>query len=417
MKTFRHIDEVWTFLEGIPKFQNSGASAANFSFENVLHFLDEIGNPHQDLPAIHIAGTNGKGTTGYLLEKVYHEAGFTTGLFTSPHLLRYNERIRLNMVEIPDQELMEFFNRFGRLLQDITLSYFEISTVLAFWYFKKQEVDVALIETGLGGRLDTTNVIQPIVSIITSVGLDHQDILGDTIEEIAAEKAGIIKKKTPVIVGDLPEPALRVCRKFAKEMEAPVTHANSTHPEWNKGVITLNKPGTTIKTSFRESVNKWNVAMVWQAIDLLKDRFSVEEKTLIMAIEKFQGAPGRFEKIHPDFEWYFSGSHNQDALLSSLKAINELKSPEKAVVVFSAMKDKVRPEFLEHFRDFGRRYFVEQTGERAAKFTEIRKQIPVQLMDETNAGIILNELKTELVIFMGSFYFYPIVKRWTTNVS
>ena len=417
MNRFKSIEEVWAFLDQIPKFQDSGASATNFTFDNLLAFLDLIGNPHRELPAVHIAGTNGKGTTGYLLETVYHEAGYSTGLFTSPHLIRYNERIRVDMEEIPNEALLEFFNAWGNHLEDIRLSYFEISTVIAFWYFRRMEVDLAIIETGLGGRLDSTNVIHPLLSVITSVGLDHQDILGDSLEEIASEKAGIIKNSTPVIIGKLPEAAEQVCEAAARKRKAPIAYARSAQPEWNDGVITLNKPGISFITHFRESINMWNIAMVWEAKEILYSQYPVNDSTFKTAIENFKGAPGRFEKIHPKYDWYFSGSHNKDALNSSLKAVKELKSPEETVLVFSAMKDKVTADFLDNFRDFGRRYFVEQSGERAAKFDDIKKQISTLRMDESNAGIILNELKSELVIFMGSFYFYPIVRRWTQNVS
>jgi len=417
MNRFKSIEEVWAFLDQIPKFQDSGASATNFTFDDLLAFLDLIGNPHRELPAVHIAGTNGKGTTGYLLETVYHEAGYSTGLFTSPHLIRYNERIRVDMEEIPNEALLEFFNAWGNHLEDIRLSYFEISTVIAFWYFRKMEVDLAIIETGLGGRLDSTNVIHPLLSVITSVGLDHQDILGGSLEEIASEKAGIIKKSTPVIIGKLPEAAEQVCEAAARKRKAPIVYARSAQPEWNDGVITLNKPGISFITHFRESINMWNIAMVWEAKEILYSQYPVNDSTFKTAIENFKGAPGRFEKIHPKYDWYFSGSHNKDALNSSLKAVKELKSPEETVLVFSAMKDKVTADFLDNFRDFGRRYFVEQSGERAAKFDDIKKQISTLRMDESNAGIILNELKSELVIFMGSFYFYPIVRRWTQNVS
>lgn len=241
MNAFTHINDVWAFLDNIPKFQDSGISAANFSFDNITEFLRRIGDPHLELPAIHIAGTNGKGTTGYLLEKVYHDAGYVTGLFTSPHLIRYNERVRIGMHEIPDQDLMVFFNQYQDLLQEIKLSYFEISTALAFWYFKRCDVDIAILETGLGGRLDSTNLIEPLLSIITSVGLDHQDILGETIEEIAGEKAGIIKNETPVILGNMPETAELVCSRYAKDLKAPIINARTTHPEWKNGVISLKK--------------------------------------------------------------------------------------------------------------------------------------------------------------------------------
>src|SRR5690554_4076019 len=147
MSRFQHIDDVWTFLDAIPMFQNAGISAANFSFDNIREFCRRLGNPHLKFPVIHIAGTNGKGTTAYLLEECYHNSGYKTGLFTSPHLLRYNERVRVNQKEIGNDELLQFFKNAEPIFREIKLSYFEVSTALAFWYFAKQNVDIGIIET------------------------------------------------------------------------------------------------------------------------------------------------------------------------------------------------------------------------------------------------------------------------------
>ncbi|MBO6586598.1 MAG: hypothetical protein JJ953_10870 [Gracilimonas sp.] len=417
MKPFSTIDDVWGFLDSIPMFQKSGTSAANFSLENIRAFCEQMGNPQNEYPSIHVAGTNGKGTTCYLLEKVYSDAGYRTGLFTSPHLLRYNERVRVNREEITDAQLLEFFQESAKLLQEIQLSYFEISTALAFWFFAKQEVDLAIIETGLGGRLDSTNIIAPEVSVITSIGLDHQNVLGDTVEEIAREKAGIIKKNKPVVLGNISGSPLNEISYVALKQNAQVYKAERLQPEWKCGVISLNDASVQLKTTFKESMNKWNVAIVWKVVDILNTKFKVKEEKLIHSIESFAGAPGRFEKLSPEFDWYFSGSHNAQALESSLSAVEEMKPKQEVVLVFSGMKDKITPEFMEQLQGFKKAYFVEQEGERAAKFGDIREFIEAELITENDKEIILNELKTELVIFMGSFYFYPIVKRWTTNVS
>ena len=417
MSRFKSIKDVWGYLDAIPMFQKSGASAANFTLENIREFCEALGNPQNQFPSIHVAGTNGKGTTCYLLEKVYSDAGFKTGLFTSPHLLRYNERVRVGQQEITDQQLLEFFQSADNLFKKIKLSYFEISTVLAFWFFDKQEVDVAIIETGLGGRLDSTNIITPELSVITSIGLDHQNVLGDTVEEIAREKAGIIKTNKPVVIGEILEPALSEIQQKAEQQKSKILYAKSLNPEWKSGIVALNNGEISLNTNFRELINKWNVAMVWQAVDELQDHFTVNKQSLINSIESFEGAPGRFEKLHPDYEWYFSGSHNVQALESSLSAVEAMKPREDAILVFSAMKDKLSPDLMGHFKGFKQTWFIEQEGERAAKFEDIKTQISAQLITEHRKEIILKELKTELVIFMGSFYFYPIVKRWITNVS
>lgn len=417
MSRFNSISDVHFFLDSIPMFQKAGASAANFSLDAIHAFCEALSNPQNQYPSIHIAGTNGKGTTSYLLEKIYHDAGYKTGLFTSPHLLRYNERVRVGQLEITNQQMLEFFRTVDELLKEIKLSYFEISTVLAFWFFAEQEVDIAIIETGLGGRLDSTNIIIPEVSVITSIGLDHQNVLGDTIEEIAAEKAGIIKKDVPVVIGNITGSARTVIELEARSKHAPLTYADEQDPQWNKGTVTLKKANMEFLTSFKESVNKWNVAISFSVAEILYAQFPVGEDLLLKAIDNFEGAPGRFEKIHPEYEWYFSGSHNSQALESSLEGIRAIKPIGETVLVFSAMKDKLNPEMFSHLKGFKKAYFIEQEGERAANLSDVTGNLEVELLTESQKEIILNELKTELVIFMGSFYFYPIVKRWTENVS
>lgn len=416
MNTFKSIDSVWEYLNSIPMFQKSGAKAANFSLDNIRTFCNRMGNPQLDFPSIHIAGTNGKGTTAYLLEQIYSLAEFKTGLFTSPHLFHYNERVRVDKQVISDTEILAFFSQNESLLSEITLSYFEISTALAFWYFAKCEVDIAIVEAGLGGRLDSTNIINPEVSVITSIGLDHQSILGNTLELIAREKSGIIKMDTPVVTGNIPYKAVSVIAEKANEMKAELYPTEKLHPQFNEGVITLNNGAINFKTNFLEAVNKWNIACAWQVSRILHPKFNLNEQTVISAMEEFKGAPARFEKLHPEYDWYFSGAHNEQALSSSLETIQSFKPIQDTVVVFSAMRDKITDDLLAHFSGFKRIYFVEQEGERALKFRELNSSIKAILIEESSRERILNELKTELVIFVGSFYFYPTVKRWTTNV-
>lgn len=418
MSQFKTIEDVWGFLKKIPMFQSAGVAACNFSLNNIRLFCERLGNPHQQFPSIHVAGTNGKGTTCYLLEQIYAKAGFKTGLFTSPHLLRYNERVRVSQQEISDEALLEFFQTADPIFDDIKLSYFEISTALAFWYFAKQQVDVAIIEAGLGGRLDSTNIITPEISVITSIGLDHQAVLGETREEIASEKAGIIKKHRPVVLGNIDELSENVIRKKAHSLSSECYYATDLEPVWKgSGLIQFQKNQQRFQTTFKEGVNKWNVAMCALVVDLLQKKFEIPGDQFTKAVETFPGAPARFEQLHPSYHWFFSGSHNQQALESSLQALEEQSPKENWTCIFSSLRDKWNDEFLHFYTGFKDCYFVEQEGDRALTFSEIADIMPVKQLDETNKQIILKELKTELVIFMGSFYFYPIAKRWTANVS
>src|SRR6188768_1852900 len=201
------IDYLFTRL---PMFSSIGAAAFKKDLTNTLRLCEFLGNPHQKFKSIHIAGTNGKGSVSHMLAAILHSAGYKTGLYTSPHLKDFRERIKcsgVSRLEMIDTEFVtEFTERIKPLIEEIEPSFFEITVAMAFEYFAQQKVDIAVIETGLGGRLDSTNIILPELSVITNIGYDHMNILGDTLEKIASEKAGIIKKNIPVVVGEvLPE--------------------------------------------------------------------------------------------------------------------------------------------------------------------------------------------------------------------
>ncbi|MCF7796370.1 MAG: bifunctional folylpolyglutamate synthase/dihydrofolate synthase [Lentisphaeria bacterium] len=191
----------------------------------VERFMEALGNPHRAFPAIHIAGTNGKGSTAAMLASVLMATGRRVGLFTSPHLLRPNERIKVNGQEISDEVIVERVTAWKPLIEANEITFFEVLTALGYWYFKDQQIDVAVIETGLGGRLDATNVITPVLSVITSVDMDHMNILGNTIEAIAAEKAGIIKPGVPVVLAENSQPVQTVIQSYARQQHADLLYA------------------------------------------------------------------------------------------------------------------------------------------------------------------------------------------------
>ena len=194
-------DEVENWLcNDLPFFQNQGRIAYKENLENISFLLNKIGNPQNNFKCIHVAGTNGKGSVSYMLSKLLKEENYRVGLFTSPHLLTFRERIQLNNEYIDKESVIQFVKKYKSLSQFVNFSFFEFTTAMAFWFFNKNNVDIAIIECGLGGRLDSTNVIHPILSIITSISLDHANILGNNLISIANEKAGIIKKNTPVLI-------------------------------------------------------------------------------------------------------------------------------------------------------------------------------------------------------------------------
>lgn len=216
---FNNYKETLEFLfSQLPMFQNIGKSAFTKDLKNTIALLDFLGNPHFNSRTkwIHIGGTNGKGSTSSMLAAILTANGYKTGLYTSPHLIDFRERIRIDGEMISEEFIIDFTNRISPIFNEIKPSFFEMTVGLAFDYFNRQEIDFGIIEVGLGGRLDSTNVISPIISAITSIGFDHMDILGDTIEAIASEKAGIIKHNTPYLIGEMPKDASETIHKIAK---------------------------------------------------------------------------------------------------------------------------------------------------------------------------------------------------------
>ena len=193
-----------------PPFHQVGAAAYKPGLENTLRLMAHVGNPHEALKAVHVAGTNGKGSTSHLIAAALQAAGLRVGLFTSPHLVSLTERIRVNGKPIPEEIVAAFVTEHKAFLDELQPSFFETMTALGFWYFVQQNVDIAVIETGLGGRLDSTNVLTPVLSVITNIGMDHTEFLGNTLAKIAREKAGIIKPGVPCVIGET-HPVSRPC--------------------------------------------------------------------------------------------------------------------------------------------------------------------------------------------------------------
>lgn len=215
----------WLYAQ-LPVFQNIGGAAYKNDLSNTLKLTKHLGNPEFNLQCIHVAGTNGKGSTSHLLAAVLQDAGYKVGLYTSPHLKDFRERIKINGKEISEKYVCEFVSRNKSFLEQHQLSFFEMTVGLAFEYFKNQKTDINIIEVGMGGRLDATNVIVPIISIITNISLDHTQFLGNTLAKIAAEKAGIIKPNIPVVIGEFTQTTKPVFEKFSAQNNAPLFFAS-----------------------------------------------------------------------------------------------------------------------------------------------------------------------------------------------
>ena len=215
----------WMFNR-LPMFQTQGKNALNNKLDNILTFTSALGNPQTKFKSLHIAGTNGKGSSSSMLASILQEAGYKVGLYTSPHLKDFRERIKIDGKEIPESYVVNFITKNKSFLEEHSLSFFEMTVGMAFSYFAEEKVDIAVIEVGLGGRFDSTNIITPEVSLITNISKDHTDILGDTLPKIAFEKAGIIKQNVPVVISEYQEETAPVFTARAKEIKAPIIFAN-----------------------------------------------------------------------------------------------------------------------------------------------------------------------------------------------
>ena len=418
---FKSIGDLEAFLNAIPKFSTSGISAANFSLESMQSLIAQFGSPHQKFSSIHVAGTNGKGTVCQMFASVFQEAGYKTGLYTSPHLIKVNERFKINSEDISDDILLELFKRYSRVIQESKPTFFELTTAIAFRYFADQNVDIAIIETGLGGRLDATNIIDPEASVITSVGLDHMDVLGDSISKIAREKAGIIKHGKPLIIGNLSEEASFEVAQIAELKKSALFKSMDLSPQYFEGKIRLTAESREliIDAPSRKKTDAINAGVVYQTINAVNEQFKIETDFIKKGIERMDEKyphHAHFEKLLPDRNWYFDGAHNVAAIKVLIDELSNRGEKSDWLVVLSFMKDKLSEDVVSLWKEFPNIFVYEQKGERAATAKSMLACFPyAEDLPADNSAIIkqLEKYKSELVIFSGSFYFYETVRQWT----
>ena len=323
----------------LPMFQNVGKTAFKKDLTNTLELLDHLGNPHHGMKLIHVAGTNGKGSVSSMLAAVLTHSGYKTGLYTSPHLLDFTERIRLNGICIPEEAVIAFVKKTSSLIEEIQPSFFELTVAMAFDYFKQQQVDIAVIEVGLGGRLDSTNVIRPELSVITSIGWDHMDMLGNTLEAIASEKAGIIKNEIPVVCSrTIDQNALTVIRQKAHSENAPF-HLSINSPEDLKAALVL-----------KGSYQSQNLDTVYTAIvELQKNGYNISQKNTIKAlglVPQLSGLRGRWERLKSDPPIICDTGHNAEAVPYLMSQL-ELEHPKtQKHIIWGMVSDKDRGKIL-----------------------------------------------------------------------
>lgn len=325
-----YTDTVQWMFQQLPMYQNKGKSAYKEDLSNTLKLAHHLQNPERKFRSIHVAGTNGKGSTSHMLASVLQEAGYKVGLYTSPHLKDFRERIRINGKVISKQFVIGFIKRNKTFFETEQLSFFEMTVGMAFDYFSKQKVDIAVIEVGLGGRLDSTNIITPELSIITNIGFDHMQFLGDTLEKIAVEKAGIIKEGVPVVISETQPETQSIFNNRAQLTRSQIYYADQIIKQ-------------VYKSDLRGTYQKHNLKAVMQSIKVLNNLgFTVNQNALkrgLLTVVKNTGLLGRWQTLQEEPKIICDTAHNKEGLAYTMNQVMT-ESYNALHIVFGVVSDK-----------------------------------------------------------------------------
>ena len=398
----------------------------NLGLERIKSCLCQANIEYNKIKYIHIAGTNGKGTTAKLLSDIFIRSGYKTGLYLSPHLIKINERIKVNSKDISDNSLERIEKKYSYLFRKNKLTYFEQITAIAFIYFCEQKVDICILETGLGGRFDATNIINPLLSIITTVALDHTEILGDTIPKIAFEKAGIIKQNVPVICGNMPNAALNKILKIAKSKSSKTYifnkdfYAKSLKYNWKKYTQTIVYSGIRLNSKFVFSLlgqsQVYNLATVLCAFEILRKKFKNLKLNNIKQVFKTIKFEARFDIRKFNFNGkkinlIIDGAHNIQAIDNFLQLYKQSPlSDKKQDIIFAVMEEKNYRNIIEKIaRIINKVYLVNINNKRAVKtdilFKLFAKYISKENIIKCNIKSCFKKLNDgKTVLCIGSFF-------------
>ena len=410
-------------------FSRVGAAAYKEDLHNTIALCKALNDPHKKFRTIHIAGTNGKGSTSHMLAALLQEAGFKTGLYTSPHLKDFRERIKINGEMVPKDFVIEFVKRTDTITREIQPSFFELTVAMAFEHFAAEKVDIAVIETGLGGRLDSTNIITPILSVITTIGYDHMNILGGTLEMIAAEKAGIIKAGVPVVIGEYLPQTKEIFISKAREMNAPIRFASEefevSEVSYSAKLLTCNVRDTVhdISETFRLDLNGLyqvkNLRTVLCAESILGPLGYMinneEEKRALENVKTITGFPGRWDIVKENPTVVLDVAHNEDGIkqvLDQVNMINADRQQKQIHFVIGMVKDKEVSKVLALLPDNAHYYFTNAHIPRAMPFTELKEKAEALGLTGTgydNVNVAINAAlfdaeANDIIIVCGSVF-------------
>lgn len=416
-----NFEETLDFLyKKLPMFSRQGKAAVKKNLDNTIALCKALGNPQDRFKSIHVAGTNGKGSVSHMLASVLQEANYKVGLYTSPHLKSFTERIRINGIEVHEDWIASFVTNNIKIIEEIRPSFFEITVAMSFAYFSEQKVDIAIIETGLGGRLDSTNIITPELSIITNIGLDHTDMLGDTLELIASEKAGIIKENVPVVISETQSETESVFFQKAHSLKAPIVFADRIYSQvqTNGQLKLINQSNMKIMTLEIDLLGAYqfkNAKAVLVSIDLLSKRgYTITQAHLekgLSNVKRNTGLRGRFEIIQEDPLLIFDVAHNKEGIIQSLEELKK-HDYENLHIIYGCVNDKDVTSVLPLFPMNAIFYYTQANVPRALGVKVLKEKAEVLNRPggiyETPVQALLqakeNATAKDCILVIGSFF-------------
>ncbi|AFL85536.1 folylpolyglutamate synthase/dihydrofolate synthase [Belliella baltica DSM 15883] len=409
-------------FNALPMFQRVGAAAFKKNLSNTIALCKQLGNPETQFKSIHVAGTNGKGSTSHALCSVLMEAGYKVGLYTSPHLKSFTERIKINGEEIPQQEVVDFVLKQKGFLDELKPSFFEMTVGLAFWYFAKEKVDIAVIEVGMGGRFDSTNVIAPELSVITNIGYDHMQFLGDTLPKIAGEKAGIIKENIPVVISQRQEETSEVFDIKAKEKNAPIFYAEDYFEVVKKenaiaGVfqITTDSAQFSIELDLKGNYQQKNLPGILQSIEVLQNLgYKITQNHIekgLGQVIKNTGLKGRWQQLGSYPTIICDTGHNEDGIKYIVEQIQEY-AYNRLFMVIGMVNDKDVSKVLSILPRDAYYFFVQANIPRAMTANDLFSKgkeagLTGEVIEDVNLAIAAAKKKAgeDDLIFIGGSTF------------
>ena len=415
--------------ESLDKLFSLHTFGVKLGLDNISDFLEHIGSPQKKIKTIHIAGSNGKGSTASFISSILIEKGYKVGLYTSPHFVKFNERISINGKYIPDLFISEFVNKHLEWIDQYQLTFFEVTTAIAFECFMLEEVDYAVIETGLGGRLDATNVLDPLACVITSISLEHTNVLGNRIDQIAYEKGEIIKKGSKTFIGLLPEPAIKVIEKKCNEVNSQLFCLEEYMSEKNNRVelYTEEIEFDDWEVPLNGKYQEYNAALA--SLTVVKT-FNIDDPSIITRgiknVIKNTHIQGRYEVTNVEPKVILDSAHNPEGIKSFVQEFsNEKGNYNKRILLFGAMKDKNIEEMLNLLKDsFDEIHFTEITTERTAtiqQLKEIANKIDLSVKIVNDIKVFLMEYfsgkRDYCLVITGSMYLLGDVKSVLAQIK